>query len=168
MKKLNKSVIIKGASLVAASIVLTTPLVGCSKSTVLEDTKLEETQVMYYDDNALIVKQFQPHNRMSGEYYCDTGRHYTDVVTGVCYHVAEKKEVPIKKDDKVIGKEEKYLPCENSAYVYLEDEDVRTHAITNLLEKDELEKAANNKFSDKDLIEIQNRLTEEVKKNSRG
>lgn len=151
-------------------------MVGCGKqkTSLLEDTVLEEAQVMTIDEEPIIV---------TPKYYskCMYCKHYKDVVTGTFYHVSnfttEEAQLLIENSQEynsnptnekkavyqTIGDVRRALACRNVTAVFLFEDEAQLTALTNKLTADDLKKAQEGNFTDSDVIEIQQRIAREAK-----
>ncbi len=141
-KKENKKILKKGIALALAGTMIGTVFVGCSKKNLLEDTLLNDTEVVYVDDQPLIMSYNYSYDS------CD-GKHYKDIISGRVYHVAnenaEGTEICVYRN------------------VITLDTDTKRESITPYLTADELKKAQEENFSDEDVIAIQQRIAKEAK-----
>lgn len=188
--ELMKKMVKKGVAVLAAGTLIATALTGCTKqdkpkNAVLEGTILEQAQVMIVGEEPIIVTPVAAD--------CSSGSHYKDVVTGTVYQITkcttEKAELMIESSQKQKAEYEakkeinekearKYKP----AYVFVTKEDVKKYyecrykdvenyfedevkltVLTNKLTAEDLNKAMEGKFTDADVIAIQQRIAKELK-----
>lgn len=146
MKKdneLKKKLVKKGVAVLVAGTLIATVFTGCGKrGALLEDTILEKSAVVYVDDQPLVMSYYP---------YSDNcnGKHYKDIVSGEIYHV----------------KNENYEGTEICEYKDIKtlDPDTKIESITPYLTADELKKAQKDEFTDADIIEIEQRISNQSK-----
>lgn len=147
MKKdneLKKKLVKKGVAVLVAGTLIATVFTGCGKKeALLEDTILERTVVVYVDDQPLVMSYYYP------RYDKCTGKHYKDIVSGEIYHVEN----------------ENYEGTEICKYTDIKtlDPDTKIESITPYLTADELKKAQKDEFTDADIIEIEQRISNQSK-----
>ncbi len=142
-RELKKKLVKKGVAVLLASTMIGTVFTGCAKKSLLEETILDGTEIVYVDDQPLIMSYFYPRGAKCA------GKHYKDIVSGKIYHIKNENN-----DDNEV--------CHYNDINTLSSE-TKIEPITPYLTSEEIEKAKDGKFTDADAIAIEQRITNESK-----
>lgn len=149
---MKKNSIKRSISALLAVTLMGVGFTGCGKKEsesvepILADTVLENGFVVYVDEEPLIMT-YENLRQDGGRFgWRCTGKHYRDIITGTYYHVPHPENIDERCAYGIIDGVN-ILPLETEI-----------NPISNELTKEELQKANEGKFTDEDVISVQQRL----------